>query len=107
MVEDCPRCGLHFERQPGQFIGGVTINTVFTFCLGFVVMISWIALSWPDPSFAVGLAALLPVGTVFPAVFYPISRTLWTAIDIAMRPLQPGEADTEAMVRPGETEAGS
>jgi len=93
MVDDCPRCGLHFERQPGHFIGGVTMNTVFTFVLGFVVMVSWIVLSWPDLEVAVGLAALLPVGLVFPFVFYPISKTLWTAIDIAMRPLRPGEAN--------------
>lgn len=91
MAERCPGCGLKFERQPGHFIGGVTINTVVTFVLGFVVMISWIVLSWPDPKLAPGLAALLPVGTVFPFVFYPVSRTLWTAIDLAMRPLRPDE----------------
>ena len=74
----------------------MTINTVFTFVLGFVVMMSWIVLSWPDLEIAVGLAALLPVGVVFPFVFYPISKTLWTAIDIAMRPLRAGEADLTA-----------
>ena len=92
MAESCPSCQLRFERQPGQFIGGVTINTVVTFVLEFVVMVSWILLSWPEPDVTAGLAALLPVGLLFPVFFYPVSKTLWTAIDIAMRPLQPGEA---------------
>ncbi|MDZ7734421.1 MAG: hypothetical protein U5R31_16320 [Acidimicrobiia bacterium] len=33
------------------------------------------------------------VGTamVFPAFFYPFSKTLWVAVELAMSPLQPGE----------------
>jgi hypothetical protein len=26
-----------------------------------------------------------------PVFYYPISKTLWTAIDLLMRPLEPGE----------------
>ncbi len=92
MADDCPRCGLHFERQPGHFIGGITINTVVTFTLCVASLAAWIVLSWPDPRARVGLALVFPVGIVAPAFFYPISKTLWTAIDIAMRPLTPGEA---------------
>ena len=69
----------------------MTINTVVTFSLGFVVLMAWIVLSWPDPDFAVGLLVLVPVAVVFPIAFYPVSKTLWTAIDIAMRPLRPDE----------------
>jgi hypothetical protein len=29
---------------------------------------------------------------MFPVLFVPWSRTLWTAIDLLMRPLEPGEA---------------
>ena len=32
------------------------------------------------------------VGT-FGLFFYPISKTLWSAIDLAMIPLEPGEVD--------------
>ena len=34
-----------------------------------------------------------PVGTILPALFDPISRTLWTAIDRAFRPAGPDEGD--------------
>ena len=27
MVDGCPRCGLHFERQEGQSLGAVAVNT--------------------------------------------------------------------------------
>jgi predicted metal-binding membrane protein len=38
------------------------------------------------------LVAAVLVAVVFPIVFLPWSRTLWTAIDLRMRPLEPGEA---------------
>src|SRR5439155_12681997 len=28
MVPDCPRCALHFEREPGYWVGAVAINTM-------------------------------------------------------------------------------
>ena len=28
MVPDCPHCGLHFEREPGYWVGAVAINTM-------------------------------------------------------------------------------
>ena len=31
LVEQCPRCHFWFERQEGQFIGAVGVNTVVTF----------------------------------------------------------------------------
>ena len=41
----------------------------------------------------------LAVAVIVPLVFYPFSRTLWTGIDIAMRPLEPHEVDW-SQVRP-------
>ena len=31
MVEDCPTCGLHFERVEGHWIGAIGINTIVSF----------------------------------------------------------------------------
>jgi hypothetical protein len=39
-----------------------------------------------------GIAALGPV------LFFPPSRMLWTAIDMLMRPLRPGEIDPRYVV---------
>ena len=29
MVDDCPNCALHFEREPGYFAGALAINIMF------------------------------------------------------------------------------
>ena len=31
MEEQCPRCGLTFEREEGAFVGAVGINTIISF----------------------------------------------------------------------------
>ncbi len=44
MAEDCPRCGLHFERIEGHWIGAIGINTIVSFAvLGIVVIVGLIA----------------------------------------------------------------
>ncbi len=93
MTSTCPRCGLRFERIEGHWVGAVGINTIVTFVLLFLVVVIGLALSYPDFDDVVSVfvaAALTAV--LFPIAFFPISRTLWTAIDIAMRPLHEDEA---------------
>lgn len=91
MVEDCPRCRLHFERIEGHWIGAVAMNTVVSFGLLLVTIVVGLVLSLPDPKAAPLLIAALGVALVTPIAFYPFSKTLWTAIDVSMRPLEPGE----------------
>ena len=92
MVERCPRCGYLFERSEGQFIGAVGMNTVITFALLFIVLVVGFILTAPDTP-AVPLALVgLGVAVIAPIILYPFSKTTWTAIDLAMTPLEPGEA---------------
>ena len=93
MVDDCPRCGLHFERIEGHWVGAVGINTVVTFGLLAVILVVGLVATFPD--FPVGPLVAINVGVaaVVPVIFYPFSKTLWTAIDVAMRPLEPSEVD--------------
>jgi hypothetical protein len=37
--------------------------------------------------------ALLPLAAAVPVLFWPLSQTLWTAIDITMRPVTREELD--------------
>jgi uncharacterized protein (DUF983 family) len=91
MVERCPRCDFRFEREQGGFIGAVGINTVVSFTILLVLVVTSVLLTYPD---GVGVALLVTVtaAVVLPTVFYPFSKTLWVAIDLAMRPLEAGEA---------------
>jgi hypothetical protein len=34
---------------------------------------------------------IVSIAVVFPIFFYPFSKTVWTAIDLRMRPPEPGE----------------
>jgi uncharacterized protein (DUF983 family) len=83
MRDDCPRCGLVFEQEEGYWVGALTINTVVTLALFGVTMLIAVYLTWPDtptlPLTLIGIAAAL----VFPIFFYPFSKTLWVAADLA------------------------
>lgn len=95
MAERCPRCGLVFERVPGHYIGALGMNTIVSFGLLLVTLVVAIALTWPEVPMAPTMTAAMVVAVLTPLVFYPFSKTLWTAIDLAMRPLRPGEVRIE------------
>jgi uncharacterized protein (DUF983 family) len=91
MVERCPRCGLRFERIDGHFTGALGLNTiagVVAVCLALVI---GVAATLPDIPVATLITVVVTVGVVVPLVCYPFSKTVWTAIDLRMRPLEPGE----------------
>jgi len=89
----CPRCGLRFTRLEGQWSGDIGINTIVTFTLLYVVLLGGTLLMWGDVR--VGLLAALSAAVVlvFPVLFVPFAKTLWLAIDLAMRPVQADEID--------------
>ncbi len=91
MVERCPRCGLRFERNPGDFVGAVGINTILNFGLVLAGLIAFVVVTYPDipagPWVFLVAAAYLPV----PVLLYPVSKTLWLAVDLLMQPVREGE----------------
>jgi hypothetical protein len=88
MAERCPKCGLKFERIEGHWIGAIGINTILTF--GFLLVSLIVGLLVTLPDFPVGKLIMLNVSTaaIAPVLLFKIGRTLWTAIDVAMRPLR-------------------
>ena len=84
MVERCPRCGLLFEREEGQWVGAMIVN----FAVAMVALVSGLAagllLTWPDvPWTTVTVVAVVMVVAV-PIALYPWSKTVWVAIDLLM-----------------------
>ena len=92
MAECCPRCGLKFERIEGHWIGAIGMNTIISFALLAVSLVGLLIATAPESPIWV-LVVSVGVALVFPAFFDPFSRTLWTGIDIAMRPLEAHEVD--------------
>lgn len=93
MVERCPGCGLRFERVEGHWVGSLGVNTIVSFAALLVVVVVGLVLSAPEFDVLPVLAAAVATAVLVPLAFFPFSRTVWTAIDLAIRPLEPGEAD--------------
>jgi uncharacterized protein (DUF983 family) len=79
----CPRCALVFEREEGYWAGALAINIGLVFAVFVVVFAPTVALTAPDIPVVELLAVLVPVMVIGPIAFYPISKTLWMAIDRA------------------------
>lgn len=93
MRDRCPRCGLRFERIEGHWSGDLGINTIVSFGALFVTLVVGFALTYPDIPAVPLFACAVGVAVVVPLVFFPFSKTLWLAMDLMMRPLEPGEVD--------------
>lgn len=92
-AEQCPTCGFRPERIEGHSIGYIGLNTIVTFGLMFVLLVTLLVLGYPEPEVGPIVVACVVFALAFPLVFLPFSRTLWTAIDLCMTPLAVGEVD--------------
>ena len=87
----CPTCNYPTTRVADQWIGAYGLNLI----VSFTVLVATIGLgfvaTYPDPPIATLLVVCSAVAIGVPALFQPISRSLWSAIDLAMRPPDPDD----------------
>jgi uncharacterized protein (DUF983 family) len=98
MRERCPRCGLGFNREEGFWLGGYVVNFGVTEGLIGVVLAVFIlreASSGGTLALAPVIAAAAVAAVVVPLLFFPASRTIWLAIDLALHPLDPGDLQND------------
>jgi uncharacterized protein (DUF983 family) len=94
MADRCPHCDLLYERVDGHWIGAIGVNTVVVMGSMLTVLAVTTFASFPEtPPVTALLITLVAIAGLGPLVFFPSSRMLWTAIDLLMRPLRPGEVD--------------
>lgn len=93
MRDHCPRCGLRFEREPGYWVGAVVINTAIIFATFLLVFAGMTFATYPDVPWALVLAVTIGTNVLVPIFVYPISRTLWLAIEMSWHPLEPQEIE--------------
>ena len=91
IVDNCPRCGFRLERIEGHWIGALGINVVVSFGAVLVAVVVAFVATYPDGSAGAAVAVIVAVAVVVPLAFYPVSKTVWCAIDLAMRPLEPDD----------------
>lgn len=90
MKDRCPGCGYVFEREEGFFLGAYVIN--LGLAQGMVILLAVVPLiarlaSDPDASIAPFVAGGIIGAVVAPMIFYPWSKTIWTAFDLMLRPV--------------------
>ena len=105
MAERCPQCGMRFEREEGFFLGAYVVNFGVTETLLVVLLMTYVLVQANNangvPVLPVVLATVA-AAVLMPLAFYPFSRTIWVAIELAMRPLEADEvsdADAHALSR--------
>jgi len=85
----CPRCGLLFAREPGYFTGVYLVNLTAVLVPLFVVVMGFAL--WrgthPDGPLLPFLVAGAVIGVIWPVLTYPFARTVWSALDLAMTPM--------------------
>ena len=103
MTDECPRCGLHFEREDGYWLGSVMINTGVTEGLFLVVFVLGMVVTWPDVPWTALLVIGVALTLLVPILFHPISRTTWVALERHVRKW----SETELPLRPRPGSMGS
>lgn len=87
----CPRCNFPFKREEGHWIGAIGMNTVVSFGLLLITVVATFALTWSNRNAGLSFALAFAVAGVVPIVFYGPSQTVWSAVDLLMRPLEPAD----------------
>ena len=88
----CPNCGLRLDRGESDFwIGAWMLNlvgaeTVFALLLAAGVVLLWPDVPWTAVTWIGALGMLL-----IPLALFPVSRTLWLAIDMVFQPHRSGD----------------
>lgn len=92
LKDRCPRCGLHLNREEGDyFLGAYMVMLIAMEAMFFVGFLLALVLTWPNPPWDaiqwIGAAVL--IAGVFLA--YPFSKTVWLAFDLMFRPVGSSE----------------
>jgi len=84
MHDRCPGCGLHFNREPGYFLGAMYIS----YGLGLAVIFGFAAILWALTDWRVDRIVVWAVLFFLP--FVPMvtffSRVLWIYLDQTVDP---------------------
>lgn len=92
LPDRCPHCSFRFERVDGHWMGSLGLNTIVSFATTFVVLMVAVLLTMPRIPTIPVIAAGAGSAVLVPLLFFPASKTLWTAIDLVMRPLTEAES---------------
>lgn len=90
--ETCRNCGHGYRRGDAAFeLGAVTANFILTILTIMLSILVLVVATVPDVPVATLTVVVVCIGLAGPALYYPVSFTLWQAVDLWMRPPTPAE----------------
>jgi len=90
--ERCRSCRHAYRRGDHAFeLGALTANIILTFLSLLATVLVLVILTAPAVPVLGVMIAAGAVGLLGPAIFYPVSFTLWQAVDLWMRRPTPAE----------------
>ncbi|MFM7872991.1 MAG: hypothetical protein ACKPBG_15120 [Actinomycetota bacterium] len=93
----CRACGVRRTRQvDGHELGSMTVALVANISLIVLVLGVAIALTVPDVPVLTVTLALSVAAVIVPIATWPLSHTVWMALDLRFRPLEAGEISEAA-----------
>lgn len=98
----CRSCGLRWRRDDVGFeLGAAAMAAIITLGPLLVGVGVALAVTWPDTPVVVLLGVFLPLALLLPLVTYPLSYTMWQAVDLVLRPVEPDDFDAGHIVAAG------
>ena len=84
MLDNCPVCGLKYEREPGYFLGAMYVSYLVSIPPVLVlILLIWKLSGWPyDWSIGAAFVAYLP----FVPVVARFARVVWMYVDQSFDP---------------------
>lgn len=88
----CRTCGLDYQRgYEGFELGALAISAVVVLGVLVVGLAAGVVATTPDIPVVEMIIGLGIAAIVLPVVVYPISYTMWQAVDLTMRPPDPAD----------------
>ncbi|MGI8548700.1 MAG: DUF983 domain-containing protein [Gemmatimonadaceae bacterium] len=88
LLDQCPVCSIRLERGEDEdyYLGGMFFNIILAEAVFVVGFLAFIAAMWPNVPWD-GMEYILAAAMIgAPILLYPVSRLLWLALDLLLRP---------------------
>lgn len=106
LKEDCPTCGLHFEREDGYWLGSMIVIMAMVLITFAVVTAGGIILFWPDVPWTGVTIAGVVANILVPILGYGYAKSVWQGLAWGFSPPTMAEA-ADAMNRQAAQDRGT
>ena len=86
LVDRCPSCQHLYAREPGYWVGAIIVNLAVTEALFGILFVGGIFATAPEVQWLPLLVIGVVTNALFPLLFFPLSKTVWVALDLYFNP---------------------